>query len=88
MRPCACCGKRTRSHNIAIDVSEHDSVGLPTLAMSVCHTCWAGNTKDTPSIRDVYTDAANYGGEHREKLLSLVDLDRATASPVPVEELR
>lgn len=84
------CGRPTRSHNVAIDVSEHDAVGLPTLAGVVCHRCWAGDSEDVPPIGDLYNDAA-YDDEDGDaatiRLIESVDFEQMVSIHVPVEEL-
>lgn len=91
-KKCAACGKPTQSHNIAIDVSDHDRVGLPTLAGVCCHTCWRGDTDGTPPIGDLYSDASAHhddeaGDRAADRLVESVDIGLMVASTVPVEDL-
>lgn len=87
---CASCAKRTKSHNVAVDVSEHDEVGLPTLAGVVCHTCWVGDTDGVPPIGDLYEDV------HRDEedsdgayddLVGALDFGEMVAVSTPAGEL-
>jgi len=74
------CGRPTSSHNVALDVSEHDSVGLPTLAGVVCHRCWSGDgCGDREPVSELLDD---HGA-----LLDRLDAGRMAAVPVPVEEM-
>lgn len=73
------CGKPTRSHNVAVDVSDYDDIGLPTLAGVVCHTCWIGETDGVPAVGDMLDDY--------DDLYEALESDRLRAVPAPVEEL-
>lgn len=76
---CAGCGSWTRSHNVAIDVSEHDEVGLPTLAGVVCHKCWTGQRDDLPAIGELLDD--------HDRLYEVLDTDNLVAVSLTTEEL-
>lgn len=76
---CAGCGKFTRSHNVAVDVSEYDEIGMPTLAGVVCHTCWIGDTDGVPAIEPMLDD--------HDRLRETLDTDNLVAVSVGVEEL-
>lgn len=76
---CAGCGRPTQSHTVAIDVSDHDVVGLPTLAGVVCHRCWIGDTENVPEIESVVEDEA--------QLRDALDTDWLVATETPVEEI-
>lgn len=76
---CAGCGSWTQSHSVAVDVSEHDEVGLPTLAGVVCHTCWTGGTEGVPAVGDLLGDP--------DALYEALDTDELVAVAAPVEEL-
>jgi hypothetical protein len=75
---CASCGSWTQSHNVAIDVSEHDDVGLPTLAGVVCHSCWTGNG-DGPAVGDLMGDP--------DALMEALDTGEMVSVGAPVEDL-
>ena len=75
---CAGCGRPTQSHSVAIDVSDVDAVGLPTLAGVVCHRCWIGDTEDTPAIGSI---------DEKHRLRAALDADRLVAVDTPVEAI-
>jgi ribosomal protein L32 len=76
---CAGCGSWTRSHNVAVDVSERDGAGTPTLAGVVCHKCWTGRRDDLPAIEGLLDD--------HERLYEALDTDSLVAVSVTTEEL-
>jgi len=75
---CAGCGRPTQSHSVAIDVSDVDRVGLPTLAGVVCHRCWIGETEATPAIGSI---------DEKHRLRAALDADRLVAVDTPVEAI-
>lgn len=79
-RFCAVCGKPTRSHPVAFDVSDNDVIGAPTLAGMVCHRCWTGDgdAADRPFEELL---------EEPDEALRVVDWDRMVITSVPVEKL-
>lgn len=88
---CAGCGRPTQSHNVAIDVSEHDNVGLPTLAGVCCHRCWSGDSDGVPPIGDLLQDVQyddERGERAEDKLVDAMDFDEMVAISAPVEALR
>lgn len=70
------CGRPTQSHNIAVDVSEHDAAGLPALAGVVCHRCW---TERIGSLVESEPGAA--------EMLEALDTDEMVAVPMDVKEM-
>lgn len=77
------CGRPTQSHNIAVDVSDHDVIGMPTLAGVVCHRCWTGETGEKPPMPELIGES---GGDPRG-LLEHLDEDAMVLTAVPAEEL-
>lgn len=72
------CGRPTQSHNLAIDMSEHDVIGAPTLAGVVCHRCWIGETEGVEAVGEI---------EDYMELYRATDSGRMVILSVPVEEL-
>jgi len=73
------CARPTSSHSVAVDVSEHDAVGLPTLAGSVCHRCWVEGTEGGEPVSELLDD--------RGALLDRLDIGRMVAVGKPIEEM-
>lgn len=73
------CGRPTQSHNVAVDVSEHDAVGLPTLAGVVCHRCWVDGPDGAEPIEERLDD--------HDRLYEALDTGEMVAVGTPVGEL-